>query len=385
MLKKIDINTNVLILLGTIILNHIFLISPGLGFLTKINFLLFIFFSIFYFSKFKENKILLFFIIILLIIGLGTPTTAWDARSIWLLKAKIIFYDQNILSINNNSPNFSNLNYPIIAPTFAAAYVGIIGHWNEIFPKTAFTLMFIPPLILINKFISNNYFLLTIILILFIVGKYLTNGELDGLVSIYFVISAMMFYNLKYIDNKPYTYYLILIFLNIILTLLKVEGSILLISLIISSLIIFFNDKKILKNIILISIISFIPVLIWNIFCIYNSLDDSNVKNSFSIDNFSSRVFFLKNYMIIFKYLLLNEKFLVSLFILFLSLCFAKNNKILYLVFYMSFIYICLLFIIYLSTSLDLEWHLNSAGRVIKPIALFYSIFSIYNVINKIR
>ena len=382
MLKKIDININVLILLSVIILNHIFLLSPSLIYLVKINFLIFIFFSIFYFFKFKENKILFILIIILLIIALGTPTTAWDARSIWLLKAKIIFYDQDILSVINNSPNFSNKSYPNIAPAFAASFADIIGHWNEIFPKAAFTLMLIPPLILINKFIHNNYFLLTIIIILFMVGKYLTNGELDGLVSIYFVVSAIMFYNLKD-NNKPYVYYLILILLNIILTLLKIEGSILLTSLTISSLIIFFNDKKIFKNIILISTVSFIPVIIWNIFSTYSSLDGSSLNNSFTIDNLSSRVFFFKNYMIIFKYLLLNEKFLISLFILFFSLFFFKNNKILFLVFYTSFIYLFFLFIIYLSSSLDLDWYLNSASRVIKPIALFFSIFSIYNAHNQ--
>jgi hypothetical protein len=382
MLKKIDIHLNVLILLGAITLNHIFFLSPYLTFLTKINFLIFIFFSIFYFLKFKENKILFIFIIILLVVALGTPTTSWDARSIWLLKAKIIFYDQSILSINANSPGFSNNSYPIIASAFAASFVNIIGHWNEIFPKAAFTLMFIPPLILINKFIHNNYFLLTIILILFIVGKYLINGELDGLLSVYFVASAMMFYNLKN-NNNSYIYCSILILLNIILTLLKTEGTILLISLVIGSLIIFYAQKKKFSSIILISAISFLPVLIWNIFCIYASQNGSDLNNAFKIDNLTSRIFFLKNYIIIFEHLLFNEKFLFSLFILILSLFFFKNNKILYLVLNTSIIYILFLFIIYLSTSLDLQWHLNSASRVIKPIALFFSVFSIYNVLNK--
>ena len=277
---------------------------------------------------------------------------------------------------------FSNSNYPIIAPAFAASFVNMIGHWNEIFPKAGFTLLFIPPLILINKFIHNNYFLLSIIVILFMVGKYLINGELDGLLSVYFVASSIMFYNLKN-DNKSYIYYLILIILNIILTLLKVEGTILLISLFLSSLIIFFKKKKIFKNIILITVVSFLPVLIWNIFCFYSSINNSNFNNIFTIDNLISRIFFLKNYTIIFEYLLLNEKFLISLFLLILSLFFCKNNKIIYLALYTSSIYIFFLFIIYLSTSLDLEWHLNSANRVIKPIALFFSIFSIYNVLNK--
>ena len=382
MLRKFDINLNVLILLGAIILNHILLLAPNLTFFAKIIFLLFIFFSFFYFSKFRENKILLLFILILLIITLGTPTTAWDARSIWLLKAKLIFYDQTIININLNSPNFSNSNYPVVAPAFAATLVSIIGHWNEIFPKAAFTLMFIPPLILLNKFIYNNFFLLAIVMILFFTGKYLINGELDGLLSVYFVISAIMFYKLVENDRSN-IHTFVLIFLNIILTLLKVEGSILLISLVTGSIIIFFNNKKIFRNIILISIFSFLPVLIWNIFCVYSSLNNFDLNSTFTIENLISRIYLIENYALIFEYLLLNEKFLISLFLLILSLIFFKNNKILYLTLYTSLIYIFFLFTIYLSTSLDLEWHLNSANRVIKPMALFFSIFSVYNVLNQ--
>ena len=382
MLNKININLNVLILLGSIVLNHIFLISSNMNILSKGSIIIFIFFSLFYFFKFKENKILFLFIILLLIISLGTPTTAWDARSIWLLKAKIIFYDQSILGINENSPDFSNLKYPIIAPAFAASFLKLIGYWNEIFPKATFTLMFIPPLIIINKLMGKNYFLLIIITILFIVGKYLINGELDGLLSIYFVTSALMFYNLN-VKIDSYIYISILILLNIILTLLKVEGSILLFSLVISSLIVFFDNIEKCKKIILISILSFVPALIWNIFCFYNSSDSTSLNNLFMFENLNSRIFYLKNYVIIFEHLMLNEKFLISLFLLFLSLYFFKNHKVSFLTFYTAIIYLFFLFIIYLSTSLDLEWHLNSASRVIKPLALFFSIFSIYNLLNR--
>ena len=317
-----------------------------------------------------------------MIIALGTPTNAWDARSIWLFKAKIIFYDQSILGINENSPDFSNLKYPIIAPAFAASFLKLIGYWNEIFPKATFTLMFIPPLIIINKLMGKNYFLLIIITILFIVGKYLINGELDGLLSIYFVTSTLMFYNLN-VKIDSYIYISILILLNIILTLLKVEGSILLFSLVISSLIVFFDNIEKCKKIILISILSFVPALIWNIFCFYNSSDSTSLNNLFMFENLNSRIFYLKNYVIIFEHLMLNEKFLISLFLLFLSLYFFKNHKVSFLTFYTAIIYLFFLFIIYLSTSLDLEWHLNSASRVIKPLALFFSIFSIYNLLNR--
>ena len=57
--------------------------------------------------------------------------------------------------------------------------------------------MFIPPLIILNKFFGKNFFLLIVITILFTIGKYLINGEMDGLLSVYFTASAIMFFNLK--------------------------------------------------------------------------------------------------------------------------------------------------------------------------------------------
>ena len=145
-------------------------------------------------------------------------------------------------------------------------------------------------------------------MILFFTGKYLINGELDGLLSVYFVISAIMFYKLEE-NNRSNIHTFVLIFLNIILTLLKVEGSILLISLVTGSIIIFFNNKKIFRNIILISIFSFLPVLIWNIFCVYSSLNNFDLNSTFTIENLISRIYLIENYALIFEYLLLNENF----------------------------------------------------------------------------
>ena len=81
--------------------------------------------------------------------------------------------------------------------------------------------------------------------------------------------------------------------------------------------------------------------------------------------------------------MLLNEKFLFGLIVFLVSTIYIKNKDILIYVSSISLIYILFLFIVYLSTPLDLEWHLNSANRIIKPIALFLSIFSLYSIFNK--
>ena len=383
MQKIITQENNILIILLTIILNYILFLSSSLIILIKLNFILFFLFTFYYFFKYEKNKFLILFLISLIIISLGTATNSWDARSIWLFKAKEFFYDHSIASIKDNYAEFSHNNYPSIAPAFAAGLSTIIGHWNEIYPKSGLTLMFIPPLIIISRFFNNNFFLISVSIILFVIGKFLVNGELDGLVALYFVSSTIIIYNLKNLNNDIFYQCLILIFFLMILSFLKNEGSVLLLCTFIGSLFIFFKKKYLYKNLIISFFVSIIPILVWNYFCIYNNIGNTNSSNFFNISDFLSRIFYLKNYVLIFDYLLLNEKFLFSLIIFLLSVIYMKNKDIFVYVSSISLIYILFLFIVYLSTPLDLEWHLNSANRIIKPIALLLSIFSLYNILNK--
>ena len=383
MLKIITPENNILIILLTIILNYILFLSSSLLILIKLNFILFVFFTFYYFYKYEKNKFLILFLLALIIISLGTPTDSWDARSIWLFKAKEFFYDHSIISIKNNYAEFSHNNYPSIAPAFAAGLSTLIGYWNEIYPKAGLTLMFIPPLIIISRFFDNNFFLISISIILFIVGKFLVNGELDGLVALYFVSSVIIIYNFKNLNNDIFYQCLILIFFLIILSLLKAEGTVLLLCSFIGSMFIFYKKKYLCKNLIISFFVSIIPVLLWNYFCIYNNIGNTNSNYIFDINDFTNRILYLKNYILIFEYLLLNEKFLFGLIVFLVSTIYIKNKDILIYVSSISLIYILFLFIIYLSTPLDLEWHLNSANRIIKPIALFLSIFSLYSIFNK--
>ncbi len=383
MLKTITQENNILLILSTIILNYILFLTSSLLILIKLNFILFVFFTFYYFYKYEKNKFLILFLLALIIISLGTPTDSWDARSIWLFKAKEFFYDHSIISIKNNYAEFSHNNYPSIAPAFAAGLSTLIGYWNEIYPKVALTLMFIPPLIIISRFFDNNFFLISISIILFIIGKFLVNGELDGLVALYFVSSVIIIYNLKNLNNDIFYQCLILIFFLIILSLLKAEGVVLLICSFIGSMLTFYKKKYLCKNLIISFFVSIIPVLIWNYFCIYNNIGNINNNNIFNINDFTNRILYLKNYILIFEYLLLNEKFLFGLIVFLVSTIYIKNKDILIYVSSISLIYILFLFIVYLSTPLDLEWHLNSANRIIKPVALFLSIFSLYSIFNK--
>ena len=137
----------------------------------------------------------------IIFISLGTPTFEWDPRSIWLFHAKRIFYDQSIFSVMDNYAAFSHNAYPNLAPAFASSLASLVGHWNEVFPKLSFTLMFLPPLILTYVFLKDTQYLIFLSLVFFIIGKFIFNGWTDGLVAIYFCLSTFLMYLLIVCNN----------------------------------------------------------------------------------------------------------------------------------------------------------------------------------------
>ena len=92
------------------------------------------------------------------------------------------------------------------------------------------------------------------------------------------------------------------------------------------------------------------------------------------------------NYKLAFKYLLLNEKFIIALLIFFF--CIYKNfqdNKLIYsFVITYALMYYIVLYIVYFQTPMDLFWHLNgSATRVMPSIFMILIFFSISTIIKK--
>jgi len=288
------------------------------------------------------------------------------------------------LYVTNNYALFSHPDYPNIAPAFSAGFVKTIGYWNEIFPKVGFTLLFIPGLIVISNFFKKNYLLLALILIIFTIGKFLINGEVDGLVSIYFVSTALIIISIIY-TNKSLLNFLTLISFSIICTLLKLESLPLIVCLMFSTFFLFYKEKNTNLKILISILISLIPIISWHIFTNYNGIDNTNTKYyAYSLSSLIKNISVFENHIMIFKYLLLNEKFLISLLLFLTSVFITKNIKIFNFVLLTSCLYIGILFIVYLSTPFEIDWHLgSSATRVIKPIVLLLFVFSLYNFTNK--
>jgi hypothetical protein len=375
------------LILSFLILNNYLLLSLNFSLaLIKINFTIFLFTGlVFYFKNFSENPFLKIFFLCIIFISLGTATFEWDARSIWLFHAKVMFYEDSVLLLDD-SYKFSHIEYPNLAPAFASALAILVGHWNEVFPKISFSLMFLPPLILIFSFFKDVRYLIFLSIVFFTVGKFLFNGWTDGLVAVYFGISAFLMYLLFIIDsnfykNKPIFYMLAFCFF-VSLTLIKNEGIALLFVIFLSTFLINLFKLKLKRNIskfFLLSI-SFLPIIIWKFFCYSKGIGNDYINTNILL-NLLPRFEDLNNYKTISYFLFLNEKFLFALIFFFVSFWIKFDKELFNFILLVSLIYVLILFIIYLSTPYDFYWQLNSsAARVSRSLSFLLAFFALYNI-----
>ena len=389
MIKK-NFHEKIALVLSFLILNNYLLLSlnfPQL--LIKINFIIFlVIVLVFYFQNLLENPFLKIFFLFIVFISLGTPTFEWDARSIWLFHAKRIFYDQSIFSIGDNYPAFSQNEYPSLAPAFASSLAFLVGHWNEVFPKLSFSLMFLPPLILTYSFLKDTQYLIFLSIVFFTIGKFLFNGWADGLVAIYFGSSAILMYLLIIADTNFYRnrllFYLLAFCFFVTLTLIKNEGIALLFILFTTTFLIKLYKGQLRKDIsklILLSI-SFLPIILWKFFC-YSKGIGEHYFNTNILLNLLPRAVDLNNYKLISYFLFLNEKFLIALIFFLVSFWIKLNKELFSFIFIVTAMYIFILFFIYLATPYDFYWQLNStAARVIKTLSFSLAFFGLYNLNN---
>ena len=381
---KIEIVVSILVLL--ILINYFIMLINYNEYVIKFIFSLYILTVLFFFIykplNFFHLKITL---IVLTIIVLGNPTYSWDAWAIWLFHAKRIFFEQSIIAQLDGYAQWNHNDYPVIAPAFAASLATLVGGWNNIFPKLAFLLMFFPPLILSIKIFNVRYHLLFLILALLILNLYLISGLVDGLVAIYFSFSAYLIYDIFVNKQNSFNYLLIAFCFFIILSLLKNEGIIMVIILLAIVIIINILKKNFLQNYkkIIFLLFSIIPILIWKITCInYNVEND--IINYNNLNSLKNMIFNYNSFKLIFKFLILDTKFILSAIFILIAFIFTKNKKIFYFSLSIVITYIFSLFMVYLITPNDLLWQLSSsATRVILSPAFLFILFGLLQIYYK--
>jgi len=227
------------------------------------------------------------------------------------------------------------------------------------------------------------------------------------LVAMYFVTNCLIIYNLFFEENSIYgqnsqkinknknVFFLLGIFCGIILSLLKNEGLVMVILLLLSAFLFkIYLKKKIRKREIIFGILVFIPIFIWKSLTAYNGiypayLGSGNVEPLMVLNSFDRiilRLGEINNYKLVFKYLLLNEKFIIALLIFLFSIYkgFEKNKLIYSFVIVNALTYHIVLHVVYFSTTQDLYWLLSSSStRVVPSIVMILVFFSVSTFMKK--
>ena len=389
-MKSIGFNEKITLILSFLILNNYFLLSVNTPILlVKLNFFFYLSsIVIFYFKNITENLYLKLFFLFILIISLGIPTLDWDPRSNYLFHGKRIFYDLSIFTVADNYASFSHNEYPTLVPAFASSLAFFVGYWNEVLPKISFTLMFLPPLILIYAFLKNTSYLIFLSIVFFTIGKFLFNGWVDGLVAIYFGTSALIMYIIFFTknNNKEKLNYSIAFIFFISLTLIKNEGTALLLVLFSTTFLIKIYTKELSINIsklILLSF-SFLPIISWKFFCYLKGIGYNDYINENILFYLLPRLNDIENFKLISYFIFLNEKFIMTLIFFLISFWYSRNKELFGFISISAITYIIILFIIYLSTPYELYWQLNStAARVVKSLSFLLGFFGLYNLYHK--
>ena len=353
-----------------------------------INFylLFFVFFYFFISKKFNDYWYLKIIIILLLLISLGTPTVFVDARTIYLISAKILSYESDLYSLleNDNFLTFVTTR-PKLPATLSATFVQLLGFWNEIYPKSTNVIVLFPAIIFLISFLKDKVLtLLWLFLMLFFSGKLFINGSMDGIISVYFVSSILVSY--KIIITKPESkkillYFLMFLFFSI-LSLCKNEGGIMVLVIILSSISInFIYEKKINYKFLLTSIISLCPVLFWRYKILTNNIKLEWVQYGDPINRVLGRITNPEDLFNILSFLARNEKLILSLiiFIFFAYKYFSNNRKIIFFVLLNFLLYFSSVIGAFFIGRFDLLWALETAStRVFIPLCLLFVYFSIF-------
>ena len=394
--QKFTLDSYDLRVLNILILSNLILIFVILN--LKISQIISIFYSLIFifiiyflinFKKLIFQKDIYFYfffyslILFILSIDLSNNLTLyWDAQKIWLPKA-IIFYNNGYISDLSSTAYH---HYSFLGSLFWAFFWKISSLEHEYFGRVfflalyCFALLNFLSMVNINKNLKIISFLL---LILLTYNYWHIRGTQEIVIFSFLMILTKYIYNLLINNqNNKLNLFCILLCLNLIIW-TKNEGIIL--SFIISLIILIFFKESVKFKLILLSI----PLLMILIRFITFKLNGLNVDLSTDFDFSNIFMIFINNFS--FTNLFLISKYIafsafkfphIILSLLFAVLiCFNKSlfKKFIFLYVYL-FLSISLIFFIYLSSTLDIEFMVSTGSfrlmfEFSAPYLLFILVF----------
>ena len=365
-----------IVILGNLI---IWLLGPPSTLLSSCVIMTLIFLIISKLINIKESYLSIFFLAYALLLTLGLGATEWDARTIWLAHAKVIYFDQDLYAqIIEGGYIGGHVDYPVGFPALAATLANMVGTWNEVFPKAALIFFLMPPLFVTFQVLRSKA-----LEIIFLVGlalicrSYLFNGYMDALVALYawaIVLLLMQMETFKIdtpaneLSTRNYLFAITLASFFSVLLMLKNEG--LAISVLLMILLFFCRLPFTWPQLFVMAILPLtFYLLVWKIALWKYGIVNDLMSNGMA-QRIIQRIVSFEDVKLIITYFFRY----CDLFSLAFILNFFRKNvyiKHFRLPIYFVITYVSILFFIYLSTPHDLNWHLfTSVKRALLPVLL---------------
>ncbi len=309
---------------------------------------------------------------VLLVLALGSPTDEWDPRSIWMLHAKRIYLENSLYAQLDGYAIFSHNDYPSLMPLWSATAARVVGHWNEIFPKAAATLLLLPPLLLIARSLRTWWAAgLWAVAVLEVGGRYLVDGYMDAFLAVYAVAALAVAIQPRRDAAEGAGFNLAAYAaLSAVLTLIKNEGAVLAILVgVVAVGTVLLRDRRMPWGLLAAFVVSMLPLLAWKLAVagadLGNDLAQSDLKGQLlaRLPELAPSVLILKA--------LLRSAVWVPLVLLLVLWARTWRVSAARAGLAVAAAYFAVLFAVYLSTPHDLAWHLaTSAKRVALPVQL---------------
>jgi hypothetical protein len=354
-------------------------------------------------NKESSNKWVGIIFICLLYISpiLLNPLYEWDARSIWFFHAKMISSAGSFgpsAGWQHPSVFFSHVDYPNLVPGMAAQATHILGYWNEYIPKISLVFMLVPAVMWLFNFACKSFsFVYLLLLFPFSLSGLIWNGYMDGYLSIYLLISMLLFG--RYIQHNELIDLISGMICLILLLYLKNEGQL---AVLVGTIALVFVDFLLKKDghggikfcilnrrCALVGAIVLLPFVVWNIYKMnYGLSNDLQINTVQSVNRAIERLNDNAYSLIINNTYNQIESSLLLFGLLYFALIAQKQSvsKATIPALMVAAIYFIGMNVVYLLTPHDLKWHLNkSVDRTMLPVAgcIFVACYFILDVLEK--
>jgi hypothetical protein len=322
-------------------------------------------------TQFHWGGIFMFLVLFLFYLGevFLESVRGWDARSIWLFHAKMIYLADGVhgdMGFSNPAIVWSHPDYPMLGPSLEAFFVKLGGGvWNENIARFAWIYLCIPVFCILSEAFQSVSGRFLIAFVCLFCGSFLWNGFMDGYLALY-SFTAVVLMN-RYIRSRTQSDFILLSVNFGICILLKNEGVLIVLSFLFSTFLFTQFHWSFRKLLFLVA--SFIPFGAWVIYKrVFQISNDLKLLSSESLGRALSRLSDGHSARYILQSMFQHERGITYLLIVF-AIIYKFRNKFfekplpnsIFATIFCALFYGVGLFAIYLSTYLDLGMHLHTS------------------------